>query len=122
MSDGGGPGKAPTATDNQTTSKDTAPAASWYDLSVDVGPNLHDLRLDTASQAIIDLGRHIDSRNAQRERNARTLAELASECHRRGTLDSRIAGALRLVGAALEVSSERLRQAVADAIDGDGAA
>lgn len=102
--------------------QDTSSEPSFYDLNLDVGPNLHDLRLNTASQAIIDLGRHIDSRNAQRERNARTLAELASECHRRGTLDSRIAGALRLVGAALDVSSERLRQAVADAIDGDGAA
>jgi hypothetical protein len=102
--------------------QDNSDEPSFFDLNLDLGPNLHDLRLDTASQAIIDLGRHIDSRNAQRERSARTLAELASECHRRGTLDSRIAGALRVVGVALDVSSERLRQAVADAIDGDGAA
>jgi hypothetical protein len=86
---------------------------------LDVGPSFKALRLDTASQAILELGQRVDRRNADRERSARTLADLAKRCHEQGTLDSRIAGALRVVGAALDVSSERLRQAVADALDGD---
>ena len=44
------------------------------------------------------------------------LAELARLAHVRGRLDTQVAGALRLVAAAVDVSSEQLREAVRDAL------
>jgi len=45
------------------------------------------------------------------------LGELARLAHIRGRLDVQVAGALRLLAAAVDVSSERLRTAVADALE-----
>jgi hypothetical protein len=44
------------------------------------------------------------------------LAELARQAHVRGRLDTQVAGALRLVAAAVDVSTEHLREAVRDAL------
>lgn len=44
------------------------------------------------------------------------IAELARLAHVRGRLDTQVAGALRLVAAAVDVSPERLRESVRDAI------
>lgn len=45
------------------------------------------------------------------------LAELARLAHVRGLLDTSVAGALRLVAAAVDVSADRLREAVRDALE-----
>jgi hypothetical protein len=50
------------------------------------------------------------------DRVAALLAELARLAHVRGRLDERIAGAMRIVGAAVGVSEERLREAVREAL------
>lgn len=44
------------------------------------------------------------------------IGELARLAHVRGRLDTQVAGALRLVAAAVDVSPERLRESVRDAI------
>jgi hypothetical protein len=44
------------------------------------------------------------------------LAELARLAHVRGRLDTQVAGALRLVAAAVDVSADRLKEAVRDAL------
>jgi hypothetical protein len=44
------------------------------------------------------------------------LAELARLAHVRGRLDVQVAGALRLVAAAVDVSADRLQEAVRDAL------
>jgi hypothetical protein len=44
------------------------------------------------------------------------IAELARLAHVRGRLDVRVAGALRLLAAAVDVSPERLRESIADAL------
>ena len=45
------------------------------------------------------------------------LAEIARLAHVRGRLDVHVAGALRLVAAAVDVSAERLQESVRDAIE-----
>jgi hypothetical protein len=50
------------------------------------------------------------------DRAAALLAELARLAHVRGRLDERIAGAMRIVGAVVGVSEERLREAVREAL------
>jgi hypothetical protein len=44
------------------------------------------------------------------------IAELARLAHVRGRLDVQVAGALRLLAAAVDVSPERLRESIADAV------
>jgi hypothetical protein len=44
------------------------------------------------------------------------LAEIARLAHVRGRLDTQVAGALRLVAAAVDVSADRLKEAVLDAL------
>jgi hypothetical protein len=50
------------------------------------------------------------------------LAEIARLAHVRGRLDVHVAGALRLVAAAVDVSAERLRESVRDAIGSEKSA
>jgi hypothetical protein len=50
---------------------------------------------------------------------ASMLAELARLAHVRGRLDAAVAGALRLVAAAVDVNEARLRESVRDALVGD---
>ena len=47
------------------------------------------------------------------------LGEIARLAHVRGRLDPQVAGALRLVAAAVDVSAERLQDAVRDALETD---
>jgi hypothetical protein len=85
---------------------------------LDVGDNLHALRFDAATQELLDWARRIDAATAARERAAALLGELAWRANVRGQLDVHVAGALKVVAAAVDVSPRRLRVAVEEAVDG----
>lgn len=104
---------------DQPEDDDTASAGAWYSENVDVGENLHSLKLDAASRAIIQLGRRVDASNAEREGIARVLGDLARCANARGRLNVRTASAFKVVAESLDVSPQRLRAAVAAAIDGE---
>jgi hypothetical protein len=91
----------------------------FHEMDLDVGGNLHSLRFDAATKAIVDWGRRIDAANAARDRSADLLGELAWRADVRGQLDVRVAAALKVVAAAVDVSPHRLRVAVADALEAD---
>jgi hypothetical protein len=86
---------------------------------LDVGPSFKALRLDTASQAIIDLGRSIDRANAERKRVAALLGEIGRLAYVHDRLDARALSALSYLAGAAGSSKVSVREALAAAIAGD---
>jgi hypothetical protein len=115
---GGGPARGPLPDTNETNGT-TGAEGSFYAMDLNVGPAL---KLDRASRAIIELGRRIDVRNAERDCVAALLGELARCANTRGRLDAGTASAFKIVAESVDVSPQRLRAAVADAIDGEAPA
>jgi hypothetical protein len=96
---------------------DTGQPASFHELDLDVGDNWHSLRFDKATKEIVDWGRRLDLANLDRERAATELGDLAKLANGRGRLDVHVAAAIKVVALAVDVSPQRLRAAVADALE-----
>jgi hypothetical protein len=110
---------SPTPQPDQLHPQDTAPAESWFEVDLDVGPNLQVPRLDPALRQVIDLGRSIDRRNAERERIAGLLGEVGRSAYVLDRLDARTLSALSYLAGAAGSSKVDMREALAAAIAGD---
>jgi len=106
--------------ETQSHPDDTAEGSeTFYSLNLDVGENFAIPRLDPALRRVIDLGRSIDRRNAERARVAGLLGEVGRSAYALNRLDSRALAALSTLAGAAGSSKVAMREALAAAIAGD---